>query len=87
MTSPEQRQAAQSLFRCEATFRDKEDLILVGAYAKGSDPGVDAAVELRGPILRFVRQAPEEHSLFADTHRELGALAARIDALSGQKPT
>ncbi|MFI5309605.1 MAG: FliI/YscN family ATPase [Gemmatimonadales bacterium] len=87
VTSPEQRRAAHSLFRCEAGFRDKEDLIMVGAYAKGSDPTVDAAVALRDPILRFLRQAPDEHTSFADTHRDLGALAARIDALAGQRLT
>jgi vacuolar-type H+-ATPase subunit B/Vma2 len=47
IVAPEHRHAANLLLKCEAAYREKEDLILVGAYQKGSDAMVDAAVALR----------------------------------------
>jgi FliI/YscN family ATPase len=87
VTTTEQQQAALKLLRCEASFREKEDLVLVGAYVKGTDPMVDAALQLREPILGFLRQAPSEQAPFAETHRHLAALALRIDAASARRPT
>src|SRR6185369_10670596 len=39
-----QRTSANTLMRLEAAYREKEDLLLVGAYQKGSDPAVDTAL-------------------------------------------
>ena len=85
VTTTDQQKNVLSLMRCEAAFRDKEDLILVGAYAKGSDPQVDAAIQMREPILNFLRQAPSEHSTFEDTRQQLSALSARIDAAAQRR--
>lgn len=57
--------------RFEAAYREKEDLILVGAYQKGSDPMVDAALRSRERALAFVQQRPDEVSPYAETHRSL----------------
>ena len=86
VTTTEQQQAVLTIMRCEAAFREKEDLILVGAYSKGSDPMVDAAIQLREPILNFLRQTPMEHTVFGETRQQLLALAARIDATSHRRP-
>ncbi|HYV99730.1 MAG TPA: FliI/YscN family ATPase [Gemmatimonadaceae bacterium] len=80
VTTPQQRDTGATFLRCEASFREKEDLIAVGAYSKGADPMVDAAMQLRTPILSFLRQPPTEHTPFDDTRRQLAGLAARIDA-------
>jgi len=85
VTTTDQQKNVLSLMRCEAAFREKEDLILVGAYAKGSDPQVDAAIQMREPILNFLRQAPSEHSTFEDTRQQLSALSARIDAAAQRR--
>ena len=37
-------------------YREKEDLILVGAYHEGSDRNVDAALRLRPQVLEFLQQ-------------------------------
>ncbi|MFQ5698768.1 MAG: FliI/YscN family ATPase [Myxococcota bacterium] len=50
------REAAQALRGLLAAYRDAEDLIQVGAYAKGSDPRVDRAIERRDAIEAFLRQ-------------------------------
>jgi flagellum-specific ATP synthase len=39
-----------------AAYKDKKDLIAIGAYEAGSDPLVDQAIALRGPIDGFLRQ-------------------------------
>jgi flagellum-specific ATP synthase len=87
VTTGQQQQDALRLLRCEASFREKEDLILVGAYHKGSDPMVDASIQLRDPILNFLRQPPTEHTAFSETARQLSVLAKNIDAaaLSARK--
>jgi FliI/YscN family ATPase len=74
----EQRQAANLLLKCEAAYREKEDLILVGAYQKGSDPMVDAAVALREQALGFLQQRPDEASPYALTAGTLQHLAGQI---------
>lgn len=56
----EHRAAANTVSRLEGSYRDKEDLILVGAYQTGSDPQVDAAIALRPRVLDFLQQTPQE---------------------------
>ena len=74
-----QKKAANALLRLEAAYREKEDLILIGAYQKGSDPHVDAAIQLREGMLGFLQQRPDEHSSFGDTRKALLALASQIE--------
>lgn len=78
LIDPEQRQAADLLLRVEAAYREKEDLIMVGAYQKGSDPMVDAALGHREEILRLLRQTPEERASLGSTRRSLLELANRL---------
>jgi flagellar biosynthesis/type III secretory pathway ATPase len=80
----EHKEAADDLLRLEAAFRDKEDLILVGAYQKGSDPTVDIAMELRPGILRFLQQKPYEVSDARETRQELVEIARRAPRLPGR---
>lgn len=80
--SPQQRMAGNAIMRVEAAYREKEDLIMVGAYQKGSDPNVDAALQVRSEMLALLQQQPDEHSAFASTSERLVALGTRVDALS-----
>jgi FliI/YscN family ATPase len=79
---PDQRAAANLLLKTEAAYREKEDLILVGAYQRGSDPMVDAAVALRGETLGFFQQRPDESSPLTMTRGALRHLSMQIDASS-----
>src|SRR5262249_39811274 len=67
VTSVAQRDSGAAVLRSEAAYRENEDLILVGAYSKGSDPRVDAAIQHRGQVLSFLQQPPTEYSAFGDT--------------------
>lgn len=47
-----------------ATYRKAEDLINIGAYAAGSNPNIDRAIEMIEPINRFLRQGIDETATF-----------------------
>ena len=69
--------------RLEAAYREKEDLIMVGAYQRGSDPYADAAIAHRDQALAFLRQAPDETTLYGDTYAALTQLGATVGAAVG----
>jgi len=60
ITSLELRAAAAWLRETLAVYREKEDLITIGAYARGSDARVDEAIERVPAIDAFLRQTPDE---------------------------
>jgi flagellum-specific ATP synthase len=74
-----QKRAATAIMRLEAAYRE-EDLIMVGAYQKGSDPYVDAAIVYRERVLAFLQQRPDEISQFGDTYMAMGRIAEAIEA-------
>ena len=85
LLTTQDRQAANLLLRVEAAYREKEDLLMVGAYQKGSDPMVDAAVSLRDELLGFLQQLPEESTPYDDTRARLTALAAKIETATNRR--
>ncbi|HEX8123485.1 MAG TPA: FliI/YscN family ATPase [Solirubrobacteraceae bacterium] len=63
VVTPEVQVAAQELRRLMAAYRDKRDLIAIGAYERGSDPVADRAIDLHNVIDAFLCQpvdAPTE---------------------------
>lgn len=60
VTAPEFRAITGQLLTSLAVYRKSEDLINIGAYAKGSDPEVDTAIKRREPMQKFLQQAIEE---------------------------
>ena len=72
-----QRSSANMLMRLEAAYREKEDLILVGAYQKGSDPLVDASLRSRESVLSFLQQRPDERTPFDQSRQALLGVAQR----------
>lgn len=71
ITPPAERQAAMAIRSLLATYREHEDLISVGAYRKGSNRKVDAAIEFRDAIEGFLRQEITERARLADTTQRL----------------
>jgi flagellum-specific ATP synthase len=79
VVAPEaQRQRALRLRRLLAAYRDAEDLIQVGAYAKGSDAVVDQAIARREAIDAFLCQAVREPA-------PLGACVSGMAAALGEE--
>ncbi|MDA3849880.1 MAG: FliI/YscN family ATPase [Spirochaetaceae bacterium] len=60
--------------RLLAVYRDKEDLISIGAYAKGSQPDVDEAIEKMPKINAFLQQGIEESSNIKEILTTLGTI-------------
>jgi flagellum-specific ATP synthase len=50
-----------------ATYRKAEDLINIGAYAAGSNPGIDYAIRMIQPINRYLRQGIQEAASFEES--------------------
>lgn len=75
VVAPEHRQAAEAVRRLLALYRDAEDLVSVGAYARGSNPETDLALRARPDILRFLRQGIAERASWEETREGLLALA------------
>ncbi len=62
VVTSEVRSAGDEVRRLMAAYKDKADLISIGAYARGSDPLTDAAIDARGPIDGFLRQTVGDRS-------------------------
>ena len=56
VVSPEVQAAGGALREALAVLRANEDLIAIGAYARGTNPRIDAAIALQPEIERFLRQ-------------------------------
>jgi flagellum-specific ATP synthase len=50
-----------------ATYRKAEDLINIGAYAAGSNPNIDHAIEMIEPINRYLQQGIDEEMSFEES--------------------
>jgi flagellum-specific ATP synthase len=76
VVSPEVRAAGDEVRRLMAAYRDKEDLIAIGAYQSGTDALTDAAIAARTPTDEFLRQRVDDPSTSEDADRGLLELAA-----------
>jgi flagellum-specific ATP synthase len=80
VVSVDQRDAANEVSALIGAYREKEDLIAVGAYQPGSDPMLDTAVRLRAPTKDFLCQSPDEVTDFAETRDLLLGLTEQAHA-------
>ena len=67
IVEPAHRDAARRLRTLVATYEAKRDLVMLGAYAKGSDKELDDAITKMPKIEQFLRQSPVERVAIADT--------------------
>ena len=59
--------AAQRIRSLQATYQEAEDLINIGAYAKGSNAEIDQAIDRNPGIRDFLRQGVMEQANLAET--------------------
>lgn len=78
--------ARRHLSRLLAAHREAEELIQIGAYAKGSSPDVDAAIALRGAIDGFLRQDAHERAEYPRTLRTLVELSLAAEGAGRRAP-
>ena len=69
-------QCAQRLRSLLATYREAEDLINIGAYARGSNANIDKAIEVIAGITSFLQQDVHENTPVMETIERLKKLVA-----------
>lgn len=67
VAAPDHRTLAGMMRETMATYRDARDLINIGAYVAGSNPQIDRAIRLMPGMTAFLKQRPEEQTLFPET--------------------
>lgn len=71
--------AARTLKRHMATYKEAEDLINIGAYKQGSNRDIDAAIRYRDVITSFTAQGTHEP---AELEKTINALIAHFGGLN-----
>ncbi len=74
----EHLQAAIAVRELLAAYREHEDLISIGAYRRGGNKLVDAAVEMQDELNRYLRQPVEHGSNIEDARNKLIQLHKQI---------
>ena len=74
VTTREQAGTAGSLRRALAARKAAQDLIDVGAYSRGSNPLVDAAVDHEGAVNAFLQQRMDEQTPYHEAWNRLAHL-------------
>lgn len=75
VTSRDHRRAATRLRSLISVYRDRKDLIDVGAYSKGADPLTDEAIEKISDIENFIKQEIHESISFEEICQEASRLS------------
>jgi flagellum-specific ATP synthase len=86
IASAQHQQQAQLLRRALSIYEQHRDLISLGAYVRGSDPRVDAAVALWPQIQHFLQQDMRERVDLGASLGSLGALMAEPAATTDPRP-
>lgn len=71
VVTPEHVQLASSFLRLLAVYKRAEDLIQLGAYAKGSDPEVDKAIGCIRELQDYLCQPTDQPASFTEALEEL----------------
>lgn len=77
VTQDAHREASGKLLKSMAIYKESEDLVNLGAYAKGANPELDQAIAIYPELQKFLVQAVAEKSEFAaglDRMRGLSAV-------------
>jgi flagellum-specific ATP synthase len=77
--------ARRRIGRLMAAHSEAEELINIGAYAHGSQPDCDVAIEMMPAINEFLQQDPRAMAPFPQTCRDLLELARRAETLSAKQ--
>jgi flagellum-specific ATP synthase len=70
--------SAKRLLTLMAEYRNVEDLITIGAYAKGSNPDVDKSLLIMADLNQFLRQNVNDKSSIQDTVQALMKITAKV---------
>ena len=85
VATEEHKQLAGQMKNVLATYRDAEDLINIGAYRAGSNPGIDFAIEKIEAVNAFLRQGTEEKFQFDDIVQKMRDIFEESDSEGGEE--
>jgi flagellum-specific ATP synthase len=74
VTTPEHKQLANRVRTIIANYAEAEDLINIGAYVKGSNAGVDEAIQYIDAVRAFLKQGYDEKVSMEDTLQQMAAI-------------
>ncbi len=83
----QQRQTRRTLLKLLAAQREVEELVQIGAYARGSNPTADVAMELAADLDALLLQEPAEQAIYDQSWAVAHAVAARAGELLNQRRT
>ncbi len=87
ITTIEHREKVGLLRELIATYKNYEDMISVGAYARGSNPKVDAAIELKEKIDNFLIQKIEESFSYEETLKAIDDIISSLNFENKEEET
>ena len=87
VASDEHKAAAQVIRRLLSAHAEHEDLLSIGAYRRGSNRAVDAAVDMREPIEELFRQRVDHKLPWDQLVGQLQAIGAQCHAKLKSAPT
>src|SRR5262249_45119584 len=85
IVSPQQFQTARQFRQMLSTYQQNRDLIAIGAYTRGSDPRIDAAIAQWPRMQRFLQQDLQERADFPASLAALQATLAPATSAEGDK--
>jgi flagellar biosynthesis/type III secretory pathway ATPase len=86
VSDPEHDQARRQLGRLMAAYRDIEDLVQIGAYAKGSSAEADVAIAFYPRIREILQQGNREREAWPNARaRAIKVAAEAMAALNAQQ--
>lgn len=74
VTEEKQKNTVNQLMDLMAVYKEAEDLINIGAYAKGSSPKIDKAISIMDKFNNFLKQGMFEKVDFAITLEQMGKI-------------
>lgn len=84
VTDAEHQAARNRIMRMIADYREVEDLVNIGAYARGSNADYDLAIAMKPYIDQYLAQATEQVHAFNEARQQLIALANQAQQAARQ---
>ncbi len=78
VVSEEHQTQARRIRQVYSTYKQNQDLIAIGAYARGSDPRIDLAIRAEPAINAFLQQGMKQTLSFDECHEAMQALAGGL---------
>jgi flagellum-specific ATP synthase len=87
VTDKNHREWAAKIREWMATYAQAEDLINIGAYARGSNPRIDQSIAVADRIDAFLRQGIDDRATFSETQAIMHGICRAAEASAEAVPS